>query len=423
MIAHLASASAEAQAAPAARQKAIDEVLQQDGDPAAVSKLINAATDDELQAFGLRAYQMNLLSLFGETWELDRIEATARAATISKMLGGWEYHHHYLPSLTRQPGSPQIDDIPFGLIANTIEQGRGLIIMTFHFGHMRYLLSDLVHAGFEVCSPFAGDAYGDYATAKQANPSAAFWQTFHFHNVENPAGTIAVARTLANGGLILSAIDGNTGIDGTRGEQQRLEVQLHGLTVRVKVGLFSLAARFGSPIILLATHSVGDRRVCRIGPVIDPQSRLTGTAKDLFVKASAQSAYSFFGELLEDHAGEWCGGDLFHQWRVPGRLAQIDHTTVELSLTHALRAGGRLGINRKRIVPLHSGDDLVWSDARSGSCFGLPRDMAGMVMRLIDPDQGVDQGWLDSQPESERVRNWKLICSLASREAIAEVAA
>ncbi len=421
MVARTGSSAVRSKPVSGPSSQRLERLLQEDGEPSKVSAEINAASDEALIPFGLKAYTMNLLSLFGETWDPARLRATARAATISKMLGGWEYHHHYLPSLTSEPDAIRLEDMPIRLVRETLDQGRGAIIMTFHLGHMRYLPSDLSHAGIEVFVPLAGDAYVDYASARQANPQAALWKNLLFENVEISAGSIALARTLAKQGCVLSAIDGNTGIDGTNGDQQRAKVQIHGVAAQVKSGLFSLAARFGTPIILAAAHNSGDRRICRVGPLIDPESRLNNEEKEAFVAASAQTAYSFFGEVLDQHADEWCGGDLFHQWRVPSRTPAIELSEIEPALTRILQAGGRLGVNSKRIVPLHSGDDLVWSDARSGGCFRLPTEMANVVTRLAEPGAGVDRKWLNNQPETERAEIWRLICTLASRRAVVEV--
>ncbi|MDJ0642713.1 MAG: hypothetical protein QNJ15_07835 [Erythrobacter sp.] len=422
MVARTGLAAASTKLVSDPPRRSLEKLLEQDGEPVAISAQVNSATDEELKQFGLKAYTMNLMSLFGERWEPARIRATARAATISKMLGGWEYHHHYLPSLTSKPDALRLENMPIDLIEQALDRGRGAIVMTFHLGHMRYLPSDIAHAGIGVLLPLAGDAFADYTTARQANPDASLWNNLRFENVEVAAGSIALARTLAKGGCILSAIDGNTGIDGTSGDQQRVKVQIHGVTAQVKVGLFTLAARFGTPIIVAAAHESGAQRVCSVGPVIDPGSRLKGERKDAFVAASAQTAYSFFGEILEQHADEWCGGDLFHQWRVPGHAPQIELSEIEPALERILKAGGRLAINTRRIVPLHSDDDLVWSDARSGGCFSLPAAMANVVMRLADPGVGVDRVWLNSQPEAERDQAWRLLCALASRQAVVEIA-
>jgi hypothetical protein len=382
-----------------------------------VSDAVHALSDAELTKFGLRAYHMNLLSLFGDTWSPEKVAATARAATISKIIGGWEYHHKYLPGLTQAAGEMQIEDVPADLCKDILARGRGLTVASFHLGPMRYIGSDLALSGIPVRVPLASDAFKDYDTARAANPEAALWQNFRIVNVEENGGSLALAKALAAGGCITSAIDGNTGLDGPRGDQRRTTVRILGTTARVKTGLLSMAARFGSPILVIIARTVEGRRTCRTAPVIDPGRPLRGEEGESFAETAAQIAYSFFGAALQEQAHEWSGGDHFHQWRVPASLAPRDTEEVEQLLSRTFAAGGRLGINRGRIVPLRGDGDTVWSDAVSGKCYKLPAEMAALAEQLSDPG-GVDLGWLDRRPGPERDRMWTFMCQLAARDAI-----
>jgi hypothetical protein len=388
------------------------------GDRREVEEAVNALSDSELIAFGLRAYHMNLLSLFGETWSEERIAATARAAAISKIIGSWDYHHQYLPGLTATPDEPQVADVPVDLVKDILARGRGLVLMSFHLGPMRYMGSDLAHGGVPVCMPLARDSFGNYESARAANPGAALWERLRFVNVEDPGGPLALAKTLARRGCLMATVDGNTGLDGVRGDQQRMIVRILDSEARVKAGLFAMAARFGAPILAGIAYTAGGKRLCRTTPVIDPGGPLAGEEAGRFVEAAVQSVYSFFGEALQDHADEWCGGDLFHQWRVPSSLPQRDIGEVERSLGRSLEAGDRLTINRRRIVQLSGDGDTIWSDAPSGKCFRLPAEMAELATQLSGQSGGVGLEWLDRHSGIERSRIWTFMCQLASRDAI-----
>jgi hypothetical protein len=388
------------------------------GDRREIEEAAHALSDAELIAFGLRAYHMNLLSLFGESWSEEKIAATARAAAISKIIGSWDYHHHYLPSLTAAADEPQVGNVPTALIKDLLARGRGLVLMSFHLGPMRYLGSDLSHAGIPVCMPLARDSFANYESARAANPTAAVWERLRFVNVEDSGGPLALAKTLARRGCLMATVDGNTGLDGVRGDQQRMTVRILDSEARVKTGLFAMAARFGAPILAGIAHTSGGKRLCRTTPLIDPGAALAGEEAEHFVEAAAQSVYSFFGEALREHADEWCGGDLFHQWRVPSSLPRRDIGEVEQRLGRSLGAGGRLTVNRRRIVPLNGKGETIWSDAPSGKCFKLPVEMAGLARQLSAEGSGVGLDWLDRHSETERSRIWTFMCQLASRDAI-----
>jgi hypothetical protein len=396
---------------------ALKRLLSGGGDQRQVTDAVHALSDAELMQFGLRAFHMNLLSLFGQTRPPEEIARTARAAAISKILGGWEYHHHYLPRLSTTPDRPRISDLPIGEIKDILSRGRGLVVVSFHLGPMRYLPSDLAHAGVPTCIPLATDAFGDYASARAANPGAALWTGFRIVNVEEAGGAVTLAKVLAGGGCVVSAADGNTGLDGPRGDHRRLEVRIGEALARVKTGLFAMAARFGAPVLVAPTYTCAGERVCRVGPLIDPGSALKGRDNDDFAEAAARAAYAFFGAALEDHADEWCGGDLFHQWRVPSKPPRHDLAEVARGLSRSLAEGGRLAINRRRIVPLEGPCEIVWSDAPSGRCYRLPAEMADLAALLAEPG-GVGLEWIDRHVGAERSQLWTLLCQLASHEAI-----
>ncbi len=399
----------------------LTRLLQRGGsDKPEILEAVHALSEAELVRFGLRAYHMNLLSLFGGTWSPEKIARTARAGAISKIIGGWEYHHHYLPSLTEAADVSQIEDIPLGLIKDILARGRGLLIASFHLGPMRYIPSDLAHAGIPTCLPLAADSFNDYHTGRTANPDAALWKHLRIVNAEDHGGALALAKTLARGGCVLSTIDGNTGLDGPRGDQRRASVRILGSTARVKTGLLDMAARFGSPILVVIAHMSGGKRLCRTAPAIDPGRALQGEESERFVAAAVQSAYSFFGAALQKHADEWSGGDRFHHWRVPCRLPERDIEDVARILGRDLAAGGRLAINHRRIVPLSGDADTIWSDAVTGKCYRLPARITGLARQLSARD-GVGLDWLDQHAGSERSRIWTLLCQLAARDAIAAI--
>lgn len=380
-----------------------------------------ALTDEELteSASGLRAFQMNLMALFGETWSRQKILLTARAAAISKIVGSWDYHSSYLPSLTAEGGAAQLENVPIDLIKSILARGRGLVIVTFHIGHMRFIPSDLVHAGIAVCAPFATDAYNDYSTSRSLNPNAAFWKGFTFVNVEE-RGTLSLARILAKGGCVASAIDGNTGQDGTRGHQRRRTVAILGSEASVKTGLFELAARFGSPMMVMAAYTQGETRTCESDMLMDPERPLTGADAESFINHATVRAYDFFAKGIFNHADEWCGGDLFHQWRITSRQPTRNIIAAEQAITKHLQADGRLTMNTHRILQLRGEDDIVLVDALSGHCCKLPLKLKPLTQQILPENGGVDLAWLNKHSDSERDQLWKILCQLSSRHIISE---
>jgi hypothetical protein len=395
----------------------LNGMMERRSDPAEVHAAMLALTDDELVGFGLNAFRINLTSLFGGIWPTARIARAARGATISKMWLGWEYHHHYLPRLTAAPEPPRLERCPVEAVHSLVAAGRGLLIALFHHGHMRDVPSDLAHAGIPVTVPLARDSWNDYETARQHNPGAALWSCLKYHNVEETRGALAMAKTLAGRGVVVSTIDGNTGIDGPRGNDRRVTVNLLACAARVKDGLVRMAARFGVPVLPIMARSVDGRPSSVPLPIVDPGRPLSGSDADLFVHEALQTTYAALGREIEEAPDQWCGGDLFHQWRIPDTAAARDASEVERDLQRDLVSGASATINSTRIVTLPGRDELLWTDARTLRCYRIPQEMAGAADRLSS-EAGLDQAWLDGQAEASRSRIWSFMCQLAARDAI-----
>jgi|GEM_PF-3316544 hypothetical protein len=411
-------------ATPAAPLSPALRVLEQllssdDAEPAEVHERLCALSDDELMHYGLRAYRMNLMALFGGRWSTEAIARAARQAAISKMWLGWEYHHHYLPRLTPEAPPAHLRRLPLDTIRSLLAEGRGLVVATFHLGHMRHLPSDIAHAGIPVLVPLARDAYGNYESARLANPGAAFWQTFRHVCVEENGGTLALARALAKGSCVFSSIDGNTGMDGPRGGDRRSLVNMLDTQVRVKNGVIAMAARFGAPILPIIAATTDGGRTCHVLPAIDPCAPLAGEASERFVETTVRALYAWFGESLLDFASEWCGGDLFHQWRVPRAVREKSLEEVEAQLLGELMEGARIQLDTTRAMPLPGDGNRLFVDVHTMKCYRLPEREADLTGLLLDPRRGVGLDWLDGLEEERRASVWRFLCLMASREILA----
>lgn len=386
-------------------------------DKEAVHDAAHALTADDLTAYGLNAYRMNLLSLFADRWPYEKIEAAAIQAAICKIWRGWEHHHH-LARLKPQHGASQIKDFPAQAIKNVLAQGRGLLLTTFHQGHYRYLTSEVGRAGIPFCLALANDAFCDYAKTRNHSPDAAVWQYMTCVNVEEAGGSLTLARTLSKGGAVFAVLDGNTGMDGPRGTELRAVVDILGCKARVKTGAIKMAARFGTPIMALSAHEIDGARQFHPGPLIDPGRPLRGQDADEFVTRAIRDLYAHFTENILHYAHEWGGGDLFHQWRVPQKAIKRPLDDVQSSLDAALKQGQSITRNAGRIVETRKADEIVWIDAHTLQCFRIPDNMDGLAHRLSPDNQGIDQDWIDRHSPEDKARIRAFLHKFASIDAI-----
>lgn len=375
-------------------------------------------TDAELMSFGLSAYRMNMLSLFGSIWSHDKIRKTAREAAINKLWLGWEYFHHYLPQLS-STSELQLKNFPIELIRAQLARGRGLVIATFHTGHYRYIASDLAIAGIPTCILLDRDSLRGFEGARRTFTKGAFRAPLTAVVAEEIRSCIALSKTLSKGGCVHAMLDGNTGLDGRRGDSHRTEVEILGRVARVKNGLIKMAARCGSPILPILAHTFDGEKECHAAPIIDPSQPLSAEQATCFADRAIHELYRHFSENVLAFPGEWSGCDRFHLWRMPDEPMKQALQDVEQRLMRDLEAGGRATINAGRIiVELSREDDLVWTDVRTMRCYKLPGEMLELVQKLSVGEGGVDADWLARHEDFKRSRMWQFMLQLASRGAI-----
>lgn len=384
-----------------------------------VVKSLALLTDAELMSFGFSAYRMNMLALFGSDWSGEKIRKTAREATLNKLWLGWEYFHHYLPRLTSTSGELQLGNFPIQLIRRQLARGRGLVVATFHIGHYRYIASDLAIAGIPTCILLDRSSVRGFEGARSTVAHGAFRAPLRAVVAEEIRSCIELSKTLSNGGCVHAMLDGNTGLDGRRGDSHRTEVAVLGCVARVKTGLIKIAACCGTPILPIFAHTSDGEKVCHAGPVIDPVRPLSAEQATAFAHHAIHELYRHFSDNVQSFPGEWSGCDHFHLWRKPDEPTKQALRDVEQRLMRDLEAGGRATINVDRIiVELSRQDDLVWTDVRTMRCYKLPSEMLEMAQKLSVGEGGIDAGWLAQHEDFKRARMWQFMLQLASRGAI-----
>lgn len=389
-------------------------------DKEAIHDAVHALSSDDLVSYGLNAYRMNLLSLFSETRTHEEIEDTARQAAICKIWRGWE-HHYYLSQLKPQHGEVQLENVPTQIIKDRLAEGRGLVLTTFHQGHYRYLPTEFARIGVPFCLALATDAYGDYTKSRSQAPNAVTWKYMTFVNVEEMRGSLHLARILAKGGAILSALDGNTGLDGPRGHDSRAIVDILGCKARVKTGSIKLAARFGSPIMAMSAHEIDGVRQLHAGPFIDPGRPLRGQDAEDFVNQATEELYAHFADNLTHYAHEWGGGDLFHQWRIPEKALKRPLEEAENIVSTILEQGKSVTRNVRRIVETRKTDEITWIDAHTLQCFRIPDSMHWFAKHLSPGSQRVNRDWINRQTPEDKARIQAFLRNFAAMDAISAI--
>jgi lauroyl/myristoyl acyltransferase len=391
--------------------------------PEVVEQAIAALGEEELNHYGLRSFHLNLLAVFGERWPAARVRRAAQEATRNKLWRGWQYYAYMTHLRAGEPAAPRLlGGVPAERLRALLAGGRGLLLCACHLGDYRHIPSDLALAGLPSTTPMDADGYGQYQRTRQAIPDHPLWHHLRATNVEEPAGTLSLARALARGEIVFAYLDGNTGTDGPLGDAGRIEIEMLGYRVRVKSGIARLAARIGCPLVPVVVPRVGGCGRFRIGRAVAPGERLKGPAEERFVREAMAHLYRTFERAIRAHAAQWETCCFFHRWRAGAESAQpLPAPSLEAARREVeadLAAGRRLGMNARRIVEIR-GAETIWSDARTLKAYRAPAAAPWLLDRLSPSGGGIDRQQLAERATSSLPAALSFLALLKARGALA----
>lgn len=363
-------------------------------DPVVVKRTIFSLDRHDLTGFGLRAFYLNFLAVFGEIRSIQEIYQQAESATRNKLWCGWEYHS-YLARLGQGSIVPELPNFPLDQIKQVLSQGRGLVLTGFQYGACRYLASYVAQNALPITIALSEDTYEQYFKARSANTQVQHWRYLKIANVEAPGGVIALARALARGEIVAALADGNYGTDGPYNKSGRLSVDFLGYKALVKAGFARLSALSGAPILpVLAPTGEGDDR-CEVWPIIDPGTRLRGEAAQAFAAIVVQDLYKHFEHVVIQRPCHWGHGHTFHRWRQPQAAINYSSGVSNLEVEDALALGKIVALNGQRIIEIRSTKEIVWTDVRTLKNYRIPERLTPIVDKLASG--GVTLDWLKSK--------------------------
>jgi len=393
-----------------------------DEHPEVVQHAIAALGEDELNHYGLRSFHLNLLAVFGERWPEARVRRAAQEATRNKLWRGWQYYAYLTHLRAEEPAIPRIAGVPTERLRALLAGGRGLLLCACHLGDYRHIPTDLALAGLPSTTPMDADGYGQYQRTRQAIPDHPLWRYLRATNVEEPAGTLALARALARGEIVFAYLDGNTGTDGPLGDAGRTELEMLGYRVRVKSGIARLAARFGCPLLPVVVPRVGGCGRFRIGRAVAPDGRLKGPAEERFVREAMAHLYRTFERGICEHPAQWETCCFFHRWRAGAEATALPPVpaleAAGREVEAELAAGRRLGMNVRRIVEIRGGAETIWSDARTLKAYRAPAAAAWLLDGLSPRGRGIDRQQLTERAKSSLPAALSFLALLKARGAL-----
>jgi len=305
------------------------------------AKLIDFAADPigELDPYDLRRYspmmELNLASipsLRGQPALRSRIRRDWLALTAYRQ---WEFRTQgYAGANSFDPTRAREDVEQRGwdcdLLDETLAEGRGLIVMTFHVGPFQLLARDLAVAGYT--PHLAVHEYEGVSDA--ARPDAP-----KFVELTDQRATLRLAEILSGGGVVMIVADGFTGPGQDLSTRYHSNVEILGLPLRMPNGTLRLAAALGTPVLPLVAPRCGEfpqGRVKHQG-LLSPNGKLRGAACEEFVQAGMTAAYDLLCSNIEECPEKYGNLPRLHHFRIPSASREVLAPSEHLAGTSTVR--------------------------------------------------------------------------------------
>ncbi|MET0621629.1 MAG: hypothetical protein ABW250_01480 [Pyrinomonadaceae bacterium] len=366
---------------------------------------------------------LNLFSVFGDGLPEEEIHALASRCVRAKVWNESEYNYHLsrlLASANSRRAAEETwpGDGPFKLagwdaplVRSLLRLGRGLIVCSYRFGAVRFLASELALLGFNVNEVVNASvhrtmqsALGSLAptpAAREGRASVENIRLLKAINAEDKECTVRFVDALKRGEVVGMCVEGNTGADGPWGDTSKSVVSFFNHQVSVKNGAARLALVLGTPMLPAVALRTPDGfgRVVFGDPFVAPRRPGRGEA-ERFIRDTMQSLYG----LLESHAlrvpEQWEGWSALHRWRagadVPPSPERAARGLAADEAVALLRSGKSFRMNRRRVVPLPTGEGPVWIDVRTLKGYRNPK-WAGAenILQALSESGGVDLDWVE----------------------------
>lgn len=384
-------------------------------DPEAFAADLAMSAPDDMRPFGYNYYYLNLLSVFGRTMPRGAIESLALACTRHKMWSAWSYCRYWVDmshglacrSTVRLRGWRRT------AIADLLAGGRGLIVMTAHFGDFRSVPSDLAILGFTVTVAADANSAGDRNRLLRLYP-VALAGDLRYADVESAAhASLGLVAALRRNEIVTVVVDGNTGVDGKWGASNRLAFNFLGRSVCVKQGAGLLAAATGAPVLPVIASAGPSGSGCAF--FSDPIVAAPDRSRDENADRAIVAYYRWLESWIRRHPQQWEAANLLHRARFvegAGRQRASNGGDAGPALPCGTRL--RLDLERVAVLPGDTGIDLVDTDTLR---VWRVADSLAPIVDLLASETGVPVGD-DGLPEANDAAAARLLSRLYAAGAI-----
>jgi predicted LPLAT superfamily acyltransferase len=292
-----------------------------------VRRCIARLREVALRHYGYDYYYLNLLSVLGDSTPPHRVAALAGTAVRHKLWGGWEFGNRVLAFLEGVEREWKSRTVAWDLarVHATLRRGRGLVIVTVHFGAFRDIAARLTVEGFAVALGVDNDSAGKLRDLLSAGAAHHAHHPFAFGRgsirivdlEQDPAAGLRLVQALRRNEIAVVMADGNSGRDGPRGQSNRCDISFMRRPLRVKYGVLNIAAAARSPVLpVMATElSQGGGRVEEDVDEYGEPSTAGPRACPQHAATTMERMYAFFGAHILHAPEAWEGAGRLHRSR------------------------------------------------------------------------------------------------------------
>jgi lauroyl/myristoyl acyltransferase len=366
-------------------------------DPVEVISCLNSLDENGLRPFNYDYYYLNLLAIFGAAYNPDEIARMAIACNKFRLWSRWECYSEPFRSSSPRRAQFRLQGWDVPGISSLLEQGRGLVIYTFHYGAFRSIYQDLLRMNREPwLSVDTDSAVGLRRRAQEQGQIPEVSDTERIIDVEHPLAAVRIAKLLQKNQVVIVFADGNGGVDGPWGKSNKVCIDFMGYPISVKSGIAKVAAAVGAPVLPVFTRrtaplnratersSVVGEVECK--PAIRFSEETSATEHKESVRKCIETMFGYFEKIVTQDPTQWESACLVHRWR---GVPEQDIKDMELSASSSVREaavqlfeGGRFHLNKDRVARIPTDEGAVLVNVRNLRVFRIKKDLEEFVSAL-----------------------------------------
>ncbi len=284
------------------------------------------------------------------------------------------------------------------------------IFCTFHLGSYRLINSLLVSRGFNYILPVESVHYKQQKVGYLENSrkcQAHFHSTSQFVVVdaEQPTAALTMARKARAGWSLLAYIDGNTGVQSSNLNQDKmLRVPLLGRLIYARKGIAFLSHFLKLPIIPVTCEITGSlERRMTFHAAIEPGG--ADEDRDAYCLRATTSLYAILGEYLKKSPSQWLGWLTTLQYLELDELSETESNAIEADDANVFTEepiDHKLIFNHQRFGFIIRDGQRVLLDKESYKLLSIPDNITGILESYREPKEFMVSGL--SQDELYKIK-------------------